>query len=45
MPLEQWLIIHFKEIFYGKRKKNNALIAFSISHKSGVKIFLKWIVR
>ena len=36
----------FKESFYEKRKKNliNVLIAFSIFHKSGVKIFLKRIV-
>ena len=34
-----------KEIFYGKRKKKiNVLIAFFISHKSDVKIFLKWIL-
>ena len=33
----------FKEKFYGKRKKKviNVLTAFSISHKSGVKTFLK----
>ena len=32
-----------KENFYGKRKKKsiNVLIVFSISHKSGVKTFLK----
>ena len=32
-----------KESFYGKRKKKtiNVLTAFFISHKSGVKIFLK----
>ena len=39
----------FKENFYRKGKKEkekaiNVLIAFSISHKSGVKLFLKWIV-
>ena len=38
----------FKESFYKKRKKEkeeiNVLIAFFISHKSGVKFFLKWIV-
>ena len=33
----------FKEKFYEK-KKINVLIAFFISHKSGVKIFLNWIV-
>ena len=33
----------FKENFYGKRKKKtiNILTAFFISHKSGVKFFLK----
>ena len=34
----------FKESFYGKRRKKNAinvLTDFSIFHKSGVKIFLK----
>ena len=31
----------FKEIFYGKRKKINILIAFSIFHKSGIKTFPK----
>ena len=35
----------FKEIFYGGKKKAiNILIVFFISHKSGVKTFLKWIV-
>ena len=36
----------FKESFYEKRKKKliNVLTAFSIFHKSGVKIFLKRIV-
>ena len=36
-----------KENFYGKRKKKkaiNVLTHFFISHKSDVKIFLKWIV-
>ena len=33
-----------KENFYEKRKKAiNILTAFFISHKSDVKIFLKWI--
>ena len=33
----------FNERFYGKRKKKtiNILIAFLVSHKSGVKTFLK----
>ena len=33
----------FKENFYGKRKKKviNVLTVFFISHKSGVKTFLK----
>jgi len=34
----------FKENFYGKKKAINVLTAFFISHKSGVKTFLKWIV-
>ena len=41
----------FKKRFYRKGKKEkekekaiNVLIAFFISHKSGVKLFLKWIV-
>ena len=33
-----------KESFYGKRKKNNVLTAFFTSHKSDIKIFLKWVV-
>ena len=36
----------FKKKIYEKRKKKviNILMAFFFSHKSGVKIFLKWIV-
>ena len=36
----------FKESFYKEKKKKaiNVLIAFFISHKSGVKTFLKLIV-
>ena len=36
----------FKESFMGKEKKKaiNVLTAFFISHKSGVKTFLKWIL-
>ena len=36
----------FKESFYRKigKKKINVLTVFTISHKSGVKTFLKWIV-
>ena len=34
----------FKESFYRKKKTINILTAFFISHKSGVKTFLKWIV-
>ena len=35
----------FKKSFYEKKKKTiNILITFFISHKSGVKTFLKWIV-
>ena len=33
-----------KESFYRKKKTINILTAFFISHKSDVKIFLKWIV-
>ena len=33
----------FKEIFY-EEKKINILTTFFISHKSGVKTFLNWIV-
>ena len=33
----------FKESFYGE-KKINVLTVYFISHKSGVKNFLKWIV-
>ena len=42
MPLRQWLTIHLK-IFMGKEKKKiiNVLIVLSISHKGGVKTFLK----
>ena len=35
-----------KESFYGKKKiAINVLIAFYISHKNNVKIFLKWILK
>ena len=34
----------FKENFYGKKKKINILIVFSISHKNCIKTFIKWIV-
>ena len=37
----------FKESFLWEKEKKktiNILIVFSISHKSGVKTFLKWIV-
>ena len=46
MPLGHWLIIHLKKVFMakGKKKEIDVLIAFFISHKSCVKIFLKWIV-
>ena len=35
-----------KESFYGKRKEKviNVLKTFFISHKSGIKTFLKWII-
>jgi len=32
---------HFKKVFMKKKKTINILKTFSISHKSGVKIFLK----
>ena len=38
----------FKESFYGKWKKKkviNILTIFFISHKSGIKTFLKWIIK
>ena len=43
MPLGHWLIIHLKKVFMEKEKKKviNVLIVFFISHKSGVKTFLK----
>ena len=36
----------FKEIFMGNEKKKiiNILTVFFIFHKSGIKIFLKWII-
>ena len=37
----------FKDSFYNKKRKKktiNILIAFFISHKNGVKTFLKWII-
>ena len=37
MSLGQWLIIHLKKIFMGK-KKIYVLTVFFISHKSGIKI-------
>ena len=39
--LGHWLAIHLKKVFMGKKKKFNILITFSISHKSGIKTFLK----
>ena len=44
MPLEHGLTIYLKKIYMEKEKKINVLIAFFISHKSGVKNFLKWII-
>ena len=47
MPLGQWLIIHLNKVFMKKEKRKNAinvLTAFFISHKSGVKTFIKWII-
>ena len=34
----------FKKKFMGKENKINMLTVFSISYKSGIKTFLKWIV-
>ena len=34
----------FKESFYKKKKTINILTIFFISHKSGIKTFLKWII-
>ena len=47
--LVQWLTIHLKKIFIGKerekkKKKKDILTIFSISHKTCVKTFLKYIV-
>ena len=43
--LGHWLAIHLKKVLMGEKKKTiNVLTAFFISHKSGVKTFLKWIV-
>ena len=33
-----------KKVFIEKEKKINILIVFLISHKSDIKIFLKWIL-
>ena len=48
MFLGHWLIIYLKKIFIEKEKTKviNVLTAFFffISHESGVKTFLKWIV-
>ena len=43
MPLGHWLIIHLKKVFTEKEKKKaiNVLTNFFISHKSGIKTFLK----
>ena len=42
--LGHWLRIQLNNFFMGKEKKNNVLTVFFISHKSDVKIFLKWIL-
>ena len=34
----------FEKSFYGKKKTINILTIFFISHKSGIKIFLKWLL-
>ena len=45
MCLEQLLTIYLKKVFLGKEKNTiNILTDFFISNKSGVKIFLKWII-
>ena len=46
MSLGYWLIIYLKTVFIIKKEKKtiNILIAFFISHKNGVKTFLKWII-
>ena len=45
MPLRNWLTIQLKKVFMGKENKViNVLTVFFISHKSDVKIFLKWII-
>ena len=44
MPLGQWLTIYLKKVFMAKEKKINILTVFFISHKNGVKTFLKWTV-
>ena len=45
MPLGHSLRIQLKKVFMEKEKKTiNILIDFFVSHKSDVKIFLKWIL-
>ena len=44
VPLGHSLIIHLKKVFIGKKKVINILTAVFIFHKSGIKIFLKWII-
>ena len=44
MLLGQQLTIYLKKVFIEKKKTINILTVFFISHKSGVKTFLKWIV-
>ena len=44
--LGHWLIIYIKKVFMGNEKKViNILTVFFISHKSGIKTFLKWIIK
>ena len=44
MVWENLLMDYFKKIFM-KKKKNNILIIFWISHKNSIKFFLKWFTK
>ena len=44
VPLRHCLIIKLRKILMKKKKTINILTTFFISHKSDVKIFLKWII-
>ena len=41
MLTDAGLTIYLKKVFIGKEKKINIFAVFSISHKSGIKTFLK----